>query len=139
MSTPANFNGAKPIIDPKVREPQQMNAAFAAAYNSGDIENLMALYEPNAVLVPQPGQRAIGLAAIREALMGFLSLKGKMQSENVYCIRTGDLALLQASWKLLAIGADGKPFELSSRTAEVVRQQPDGSWLYVVDHAFAND
>ncbi len=76
----------------KVREPQQMNAAFAAAYNSGDIENLMALYEPNAVLVPQPGQRAIGLAAIRDALLGFLSLKGQMQSANVDCIRTGDLA-----------------------------------------------
>lgn len=99
----------------------------------------MALYEPNAVLAPQPGQRAVGLAAIREALLGFLSLKGKMQSENVYCIRAGDLALLQASWTLSAMGADGKPFELSSRTAEVVRQQPDGSWLYVVDHAFAND
>ena len=123
----------------KVREPQQMSVAFATAYNSGDIENLMALYEPNAVLVPGPGERAIGLPAIREALLGFLSLNGKMQSENVYCIRTGDLALLQASWKLSVIGADGKPFELSSRTAEVVRQQPDGSWLYVVDHAFAND
>jgi uncharacterized protein (TIGR02246 family) len=126
-------------VQAKVREPQRMNAAFAAAYNSGDIENLLALYEPNAVLVPQPGQRAIGLAAIREALLGLLGLKGEMQAENVYSIRTGDLALLQASWKLSAIGADGKPFELSSRTAEVVRQQPDGSWLYVVDHAFAND
>lgn len=123
----------------KVREPQQMNAAFAAAYNSGDIENLMALYEPNAILAPQPGQRAVGLPAIREALLDFLSLKGKMQSENVYCIHVGDIALLQASWKLAVIGADGKPFEMSSRTAEVVRQQSDGSWLYVVDHAFAND
>lgn len=123
----------------KVTEPQQMNAAFATAYNSGDIENLLALYEPNAVLVPQPGQRAVGLAAIRAALAGFLNLQGKMQSENVYCIRTGDIALLQASWKLSAIGADGQPLELSARTAEVVRQQPDGSWLYLIDHAFAND
>ena len=126
-------------IHMKVKEPQQMNAAFAAAYNSGDIEKLMALYEPNAILAPQPGQRAIGLSAIRDALLGFLRLNGTMQSENVYCMHTGDIALLQASWKLSAVGPDGKPFELSSRTAEVVRQQPDGSWLYVADHAFAND
>ena len=105
----------------KVQEPQQMNAAFAAAYNSGEIEKLIALYEPNTILAPQPGQRAIGLSAIREALLGFLSLKGTMQSENVYCMRAGDFALLQASWKLSAVGPDGKPFELSSRTAEVVR------------------
>ena len=33
-----------------VLEPEQMNQAFADAYNSGDIENLMALYEPDAVI-----------------------------------------------------------------------------------------
>jgi hypothetical protein len=28
-----------------------MNSAFAEAFNSGNIENLLALYEPSAVLV----------------------------------------------------------------------------------------
>ena len=62
-----------------------------------------------------------------------------LDGESVCCIQVGDIALLQASWKLSAIDADRKPFGLSSRTAEVVRQQPNGLWLYVVDHAFAND
>jgi len=55
-------------------------------------------------------------------------------------MRSGDIALLQGSWTISgATGPDGETFELGSRTAEVVRQQPDGSWLYVADHAFAND
>jgi len=29
--------------------------------------------------------------------------------------------------------------EMGSRTAEVVRKQPDGTWLYILDHVFAND
>jgi len=122
-----------------VLEPEPMNHAFAAAYNTGDVENMLALYEPNAVLAPQPGQRAVGLPAIRAALSGLLALKGTMESQNMYCMRTGDIALLQGFWKLSTASADGQPIEVSSRTAEVVRLQPNGSWLYVVDHAFAND
>ena len=34
----------------KVYNPAEMNRAFADAFNSGEIENLMALYEPAAVL-----------------------------------------------------------------------------------------
>ncbi len=126
------------VIAP-VHEPEDMNAAFAAAYNSGDIEQLLALYEPDAILAPQPGLRAVGLEAIREALLGLLALGGTMRSENLYCLRSGDIALLQGSWTLSTANREGEPVELASRTAEVVRRQPDGSWLYVADHAFGSD
>ena len=49
----------------KVKEPRQMQAAFEATFNSGDI-NQISLYEPDAVLA-QPGQRVARLAAIKEA------------------------------------------------------------------------
>ena len=126
------------VITP-VHEPKDMNAAFAAAFNSGDIEQLLALYEPDAVLAPQPGLRAVGLEAIREALLRLLGLGGTMRSENLYCLRSGDIALLQGSWTLSTADREGEPVELASRTAEVVRRQPDGSWLYVADHAFGSD
>ena len=37
-----------------------MNAAFAAAIRSGDVEQVLALYEPDALLAPQPGGRGEG-------------------------------------------------------------------------------
>lgn len=49
-------------------EPEQMHGLFEQAFNAGDIEALMALYEPDAALVPQPGAIAEGSAAIRESL-----------------------------------------------------------------------
>lgn len=122
----------------KIYDPERMHAVFAEAYNARKIEDLVALYEPDAVLIPQPGQRVAGLSAIRESLVGFVDLKGSMQIETLSYLRSGDLALLQAKWTLSATGPDGKPFELSSRTAEVVRQQSDGSWLFVIDNAFAD-
>ncbi|MDR4493876.1 MAG: nuclear transport factor 2 family protein [Nitrospirales bacterium] len=121
----------------KVNAPQNMHAAFAEAFNAGKIDDLLALYESDAVLVPQPGQQVVGRSGIREALLVFLDLKGRMQIETLSCFQTGDLALLQASWRMTATGLDNQPIEFFSHTAEVVRKQPDGSWLYVIDNAFA--
>jgi uncharacterized protein (TIGR02246 family) len=123
----------------KVREPQEMNAAFAAAVRSGDVEQVLALYEPDALLAPQPGRRARGLDEIRAALVALIAIGGTIESRNNYCMQVGDLALLQGEWQLRTTAPDGSPLELGSRTAEIVRRQPDGSWLYVVDHAFASD
>ena len=123
----------------KVWHPEEMNPAFAAAVNSGNVENLLVLYEPDALLAPRPGERARGTDEIRAALEGLLALGGTMESQNVYCMQVEDIALLQAEWRLVTTTPDASPQELRSRTAEVVRRQPDGSWLYVVDHAFAND
>ena len=71
---------------------------------------------------PQPGQRVTGLAAIKEALSGFLALKGTIRVKHVYAMECGNIALLQGEWKLTAKGPDGKQMEMGSRTAEVVRK-----------------
>jgi len=116
-----------------------MNAAFAEAVNSGDVEQLLALYAPDALLAPQPGKRARGAAQIRQALLDLLALDGHMSSRNVLCLQAGELALLQGEWRFSGSAPDGSPLELSGRSAEVVRRQPDGSWLYAIDHPFGSD
>lgn len=121
-----------------VRQPSEINQAFADAYNSGEIANLVALYEPEAVLVPQENVIATGLEEIRASLTEFLGVKGKMHAENVFCLQQGDIALLKGRWELEFKNPVGRTVTLSSSTAEVVRRQPDGNWLYVIDHAVAN-
>ena len=122
-----------------VTRPEEMNAAFADAVSSGDVERVLALYEPDALLAPRPGVRARGLAGIRTAIEELLALGGTMQSRNLWCMEVGELALLRGEWHLRGTAPDGAPVELSSRTAEVVRRQPDATWLYVLDHAFGDD
>jgi uncharacterized protein (TIGR02246 family) len=122
-----------------ITRPEDINAAFAEAINSGDVDRLLALYEPEAVLAPFPGERAVGHAAIREAFLGLLALKGHMTSKNNYCMQVGGLALLQGEWRLSFTGEGGEQVERTARSAELVRQQADGSWLYVADHPFTND
>ena len=116
-----------------------MNAAFAEAVNTGDVERVLALYEPDALLAPRPGTRARGLGEIRTSLEDLLALRGTMRSRNLWCMEVGELALLRGEWELRGTAPDGSSVELTARTAEVVRRQPDGAWLYVLDHAFGDD
>jgi ketosteroid isomerase-like protein len=109
-----------------VSAPKQMNQAFADAYNSGDIENLLALYESEACLVSQTGEAHIDFKVLQTDLQDLLAFKGKMTSENQYTYQVGNIALLSARWRLVGTQSTGKPLELQGASAEVVRKQPDG-------------
>ncbi|MFP3391635.1 YybH family protein [Brevibacillus sp. SIMBA_040] len=122
-----------------VLNPQDMNAAFAAAFNSGQIENLLALYEPDAVLIDHNSNEMRGTEAIRQALEQLLQIKGTMISTNIYCILYGDLALLRAHFVIHGTGPDGRSSQFDGHTSEIVRKQPNGGWLYIVDHPFGAD
>jgi ketosteroid isomerase-like protein len=55
--------------------PEQIHRLFEEAFNAGDLDGLMELYEPNAALIAQPGSVAHGSEQARAALQGFLALK----------------------------------------------------------------
>lgn len=120
----------------KVWHPQDMNATFAQAFNSREIDRLLALYEPNAVLRTQAdtAHDHRGHASIVEALAPLLAVPGTMTSDNNFCLRVGDLALLRADWVLRS--PQGQVLAQGS-SAEVLRRQDDGSWCYLIDHAAA--
>jgi uncharacterized protein (TIGR02246 family) len=118
--------------------PEAIHRAFTTAFNAGDIAALLALFEPDASIAPAPGEVVTGLDAIREALSGFLALKGQMSIETLRVIPSGDVALLHGMWLLTGTGPDGSPLELAGRNTEVVRRQADGSWRFVVDNPFGD-
>jgi uncharacterized protein (TIGR02246 family) len=122
-----------------MRQPEEIHSRFTAAFNSGNVDAIMALYEPEASLVPQPGQVVQGRAALRQALLQFLALKGTMEVKSIFTVRGPGVALTRGEWKLTGTGPDGKPIEMTGQSVEVVRQQPNGEWLLVVDHPFGAD
>lgn len=116
----------------KVHAPNEMNETFARAFNSRKLENLLALYQPDAVLlVDASGSSAVGHEAIGNELSQLFLAPGTMVSKNNFCVVHGDIALLRADYAL----RDGDRLIASGSTAELIRKQADGSWLYVIDHA----
>ena len=118
------------------REPGDVQQDFLPAFNAGDITALMPLYEPGAAFVPEPGQVVTEPSGIRNALNGFLGMKGTLSLKKQTVIAAGAVALLHGEWDLKGTGPDGNPVEMTMRTSEVVRRQADGSWLYVIDNPY---
>ena len=93
-----------------VQSPEEAVRAYEDAFNGGDLDTLLDFYEPGATLVLQPGQVASGTTAIREAMGGFLALKGRMEIEpELTVVQAGDVALVSGSWTLAGTGPDGEP------------------------------
>jgi uncharacterized protein (TIGR02246 family) len=118
--------------------PEQIHRLFEEAFNAGDLDGLMELYEPDAALIAQPGSLARGIEQARAALQGFLALKGRITLDTKLAITVGELAYLSNSWSLSGTGPDGNPVVLGATTAEVARRQADGSWRYVIDNAWGD-
>jgi uncharacterized protein (TIGR02246 family) len=118
------------------RSPEEIDPLFAKALNAGDLDALMALYEPQASLMPSPGKVVVGTAAIREALGALLAARPNMTLAQRLVSRTDDLALVTSKWELTMTGADGQRSTMNGQSVEVARRQPDGSWRFAIDMPF---
>jgi uncharacterized protein (TIGR02246 family) len=113
----------------KIEKPVDIHEAVTVAFNASDIDGLMALYEPEATMIGMDGSELSGTDAIRENWTALLAFGGHMTLTTRYVIEKGDIALLSNDYTV-KVGDDS----LSGATAEVVRRQPDGTWLYLIDH-----
>ena len=118
------------------RTPADLHAQFQRLFRAGDLDALVLLYEPDAALAPQPGTVVHGRAKIRESLGAFLAMKGAFTMSAPRILGTDDVALVVADWTLDAKQPDGSPLRLAGQTADVVRRQSNGAWLFAIDSPF---
>jgi ketosteroid isomerase-like protein len=122
-------------------KPEDIHKLWAEAFDAGDLEALLSLYEPTARIVPKPGEPAVGGSpeVLREVLSGFLAVRGTIEIKTTSVIETGELALLCSEWRLRGTSPHGRAVDVTHRSAEVVRRQPDGTWRYLIDNPFGAD
>jgi ketosteroid isomerase-like protein len=111
---------------------EDAHSALAAAFNTGNVDTVMKMYDVNGIIVPEPGKPVSGKIRFEEAIKAILSIKGKMEIKTVYCLQAGDLAVGRSEWNI----KDGNEVKVSAKGIEVMKQQHDGSWKIVIDHAF---
>ena len=104
----------------RARQPEDLDRLFLKRANAGDVDGVVELYEPQAVLAFPPGGLAIGAAAIREVYAGLLAPRPRFSGEIRPAIRNGDLAVTST-------------VRAGNATVEVARRQPDGTWLWLID------
>jgi ketosteroid isomerase-like protein len=117
-----------------VTSPREFDEQFAKAFNGADLDTLIALYEPEAIFIAQPGSPVTGAAAAREALAYFVGLKGQIELRTASVTETAGLALVLSDWTISgAVDADGNAVPLGGQSTVVLRRQDSGNWLCVVN------
>ena len=104
------------------RDPQDLERLLIARQHQGDVEGMVALFEPEAVIDNAEGRLIRGHAEIRAFFAEICGAGRKFQmGRQQAAVVNGDLAL--TSTKL----TDG------TVTAETARRQSDGTWLWAID------
>lgn len=119
--------------------PEEVLSSVIDGINAGDLDSLMTLYEPLACFASQPGQLAKSPGGIRESLRGFIDMNGKLDLKVKRVLKASDLALVTSEWSFSGTGSDGKHVDITSKSADVLRQQPDGTWRFVIDNPWGTD
>ncbi|MER5551041.1 nuclear transport factor 2 family protein [Streptomyces sp. NPDC002793] len=107
----------------KAQRPEDITRLFVERSNAGDAAGVAALYEAEAVLAYPPGEVTVGREAIRALWAKVLAGRPHFEQEPpLPTLISGDIALTSTPPK------DG-----AGARAQVVRRQPDGTWLRVLD------
>jgi ketosteroid isomerase-like protein len=107
---------------PPAVEPEDLERLYVERVNAGDVDGLVALFEPDALMAYSPGRVATGSQAIRRVFIDFVASGVKLRlGEQQPTVRVGDLALTSTR------------LNSGQATAEIARRQPDGTWRWVID------
>jgi uncharacterized protein (TIGR02246 family) len=123
----------------KKMTPEDVLNSVVEGINTGNLDDLMTLYEADACFATQPGQLAKSPESVRQSLRSFIDLKGKLDLKVKRVLQASDLALVTTEWSFSGTGPDNKPVNMASKSADVLRQQADGTWRFVIDNPWGTD
>lgn len=123
----------------KTSDPLDVISQLVSAMNAQDLKMAMTLFEPGASFVMRPGVVVSGTAGIRQALEGFMALKPNLTIEAQQIVQAGDVAQYCARWSINGIDLTGAGIQLAGRSSSILRRQPDGRWLFLVDNPWGTD
>lgn len=121
-----------------VRSAEEHGNRYIAAFNSGDLAVIDAMYTEDAISVWEPGNPLSGDAR-REALAEFIAQRPTMTATLRESHVTGTAALLVVDWAIDLPLEDGGTEHLEGVGLDVLRMGPDGNWRFAVDNPFGTD
>jgi ketosteroid isomerase-like protein len=110
-------------------EPEDLTRLFVERANAGDIDGMVALYEPDAVLAFPPGSETVGHDALRAVFEQLLAHSPHFTEEPpLPTVRNGDLAVTST-----------RSSDNTGGRVQVVRRQADGTWRRIIDRPELKD
>ena len=108
------------------------------AINQEDFATLADIYAPDAVLVVQPGQNAVGKEQIGKAfkaIAAYFNHTLKVKQAGMEILESGGTALVLAK---TIVSAKGFP-EVERKATYVFKRSSGGEWLCAIDNSYGHD
>lgn len=119
-----------------ITDPTVGHDAFPRFLNDGNLDAIVDLYADDAVMVVAGGATVIGRDAIRAYFAEAMTDFDHVDMHTLWEVRHTDTAVFRSIYTLYFRTADGGLAEVTSSGIEVEQLQPDGTWLFIVDHHF---
>jgi len=97
-------------------KPEDWPRVFEQHLNGGDLDAVMALYEPEARFVTRSGETLVGRDAIREVLAGMIAAKTQFRSRVARAVTVGDIAQLYTDFEGTTVDSSGNTVPVHSKS-----------------------
>src|ERR1041385_6814590 len=116
-------------------QPDEIHPLFQDAFNLRDVEALVSLYEPHAILIVG-GKQITGRENLKAAFHSMLTAGVRMRLTTRSIIESADgLAILHGERAVQRATSEDQVTTYGIST-EVIRKQPDGTWLFITDEPY---
>ena len=107
--------------------PEECDLLLLKAMETGDLDAMLALYEPDATFVVASGRMVTGHAAICQVLQSYIVAKatGTVEEVRVVPSADGSVAITRTKGRFTSPDLEGNPVTTRFHSVEVVRKQPD--------------
>jgi uncharacterized protein (TIGR02246 family) len=109
--------------------PEQVPAAFDAAFNAGDIDSVLGLFSDNATMRMADGENvASGLEELRHQFSELLKAGPRIRNHVRLSLVSDDIALVLLDWTVTVTLPDGQHASSRGTATQVMTRGDDGVW-----------
>ncbi|HTX75768.1 MAG TPA: SgcJ/EcaC family oxidoreductase [Terracidiphilus sp.] len=115
------------------RDPEHAVELLDQAFNAGDVEAVLNLYEDSAVVVTEPGKMARGKEELKRFFQRVAGAGSSARQLKTRVIEADGVALFLSRWQFNSAHEDAARILIATT---VFRRQADGGWRAIIDNSF---
>ena len=115
-------------------KPEDMVAALVERFNSGNVDELLPLYEPEVTLIKPDGRPVTGIDEMAADLKYLVSFGVPLKANTRHVYTNDDIAMIILDWAIEGTGPDGKQVHFHGSASDILRRGTDGIWRYLIDN-----
>lgn len=116
----------------KVSDPQSFPAVFDDALNTGNLDLLLSLFEPEACFRASDGLMKQGLDALRQEMGAMIAVKARLHNHLRHVMQSGATALIIVDWTLELVPPNSGPVRSEGTATNVLRYTADEGWRMLI-------